>query len=88
MYGSYDHSWMFGGGMLLGGLWMIILWGIPLLLAIALLKYLFVKTESKHGQNQPSAPASALDILDNAYARGDISREEYLQKRDDIKGKG
>lgn len=88
MYGSYDHSWMFGGGMLLGGLWMIILWGIPLLLAIALLKYLFVKTESKPGQNQPSAPASALDILDNAYARGDISREEYLQKRDDIQGKG
>lgn len=88
MFGPCNHDWMLGGGMLLGGLWMIILWGIPLLLAIALLKYLFVKTESKPGQNQPAAPASALDILDSTYARGDISREEYLQKRNDIQGKG
>ena len=81
MYGPYDHSWMFGVGMLLGGLWMIMIWGIPLLLAFTLLKYLFTRPEKKQ---QPNTP---LDILNNAYARGDISREEYLQKRDDLQGK-
>ena len=27
---------------------------------------------------------TALDLLDEAYARGDITREEYLRKRDDL----
>jgi uncharacterized membrane protein len=27
---------------------------------------------------------TALDLLDEAYARGDIAREEYLRKRDDL----
>lgn len=38
-----------------------------------------------------SGPAStttqdktALDLLDDAYARGEIAREEYLRKRDDL----
>ena len=38
-----------------------------------------------------SGPASsvtqektALDLLDEAYARGEIAREEYLRKRDDL----
>ncbi|MCK9530637.1 MAG: SHOCT domain-containing protein [Gammaproteobacteria bacterium] len=38
-----------------------------------------------------SAPAptertekTALDLLEEAYARGEISREEYLQKREDL----
>ena len=29
---------------------------------------------------------SALDVLDERYARGEIGREEYEQKRKDIKG--
>ncbi|ARU32849.1 hypothetical protein CAP31_04955 [Sulfuriferula sp. AH1] len=78
---------MFGGGMLLGGLWMILIWGIPLLLAFALLKYLFSKAGSDRNRETGTEAPSTLDILNNAYARGDISREEYLQKRDDIQGK-
>jgi len=31
---------------------------------------------------------SALDVLDEHYARGDIEREEYEQKSKDIKGDG
>jgi putative membrane protein len=27
---------------------------------------------------------TALQLLDEAYARGDITREEYLRKRDDL----
>jgi putative membrane protein len=88
MYGSYDHSWMLGGGMLLGALWMILIWGIPLLLLFALLKYLFAKSESRSHTPSRQEPATPLDVLKLAYARGDISREEYLQKRDDLQDKG
>lgn len=85
MYGSYGNGWMFGGGgMLLGSLWMILLWGVPLLLLFALLKYLFSKSSdngTREGKQEKNTP---LDILKSAYARGEISREEFLQKRDDL----
>ena len=34
--------------------------------------------------SQPLATQIALDILKAAYARGELSRGEFLQKRDDI----
>ena len=84
--GPYDHSWMFGGGMLFGGLGMILVWAIPVLLIFALVKYLLAKP--RQDGHPPSAhQETALEILQKAYARGDISREEYLAKRDDLLGK-
>lgn len=32
----------------------------------------------------PTVDAGPLDILERRYARGEIDREEYLQKRDDL----
>ena len=89
MYGPYDHGWMFDGGigMLFGGLWMLLIWGIAFLLIVALLKYLFAKPGGKSGRDigpETQTPPIPLDILKEAYARGEISREEYLQKRDDL----
>lgn len=91
MYGPYYHGWMFGGsGMLIGGLWMLLMWGVPLLVILALLKYLFARTPRRDDRDGGAGGAggtsatTALDILKQAYARGDISREEYLRKRDDL----
>lgn len=33
---------------------------------------------------EPAVPKTALDLLDEAYARGEITREEYLQRRADL----
>ena len=33
------------------------------------------------------APSTGLDVLDGRYARGEISRDEYLEKRRDLLGK-
>ena len=85
MHGPYDHGWMFGGGgMLFGVLWMILIWGIPLLLLFALLKYLIANPRGDAGRKDMPEKKTPLDILKEAYARGEISREEYLQKRDDL----
>ena len=88
MYGPYEHAWMFGGGagLMFGGLWMLLMWGIPLLVIVALLKYLLGKPRADRSADAATRK-TALDILKEAYARGDISREEYLQKRDDLADK-
>lgn len=86
MYGPYNHGWMFDGGfgMLFGGLWMILVLVVPLVLLAALLKYLLSKPRRNAGvQDQPARP-TPLDVLKEAYARGEISRDEFLQKREDL----
>jgi putative membrane protein len=86
MYGPYNHGWMFDGGvgMLFGALWMILLLVVPLVLLAVLLKYLRSKPRRNGGRQDISASQTPLDILKTAYARGEINREEFLQKRDDI----
>ena len=76
MYG-FDHgAWMFGGWLI-----MLVIWLLPFVLLFAAIKYLLSRSESS------GAKKSALDILDEAYARREISRDEYLQKRDDLQKK-
>lgn len=85
MFGPY-HEWMFDGwvGMLLGGLWMILFLSIPFLLIVALLKYLFIKSRNQDVRETQSEQKTPLDILKEAYARGEIGRDEFLQKRGDL----
>lgn len=74
MYG-YDHgAWMAGGW-----LGMVLIWLVPVVLLLAAVKYL--ATGSRPGEKGKTP----LEILEEAYARGEISREEFLQKRDDLK---
>ena len=70
--------------MLLGSLWMVLILVVPLLLLFALLKYLFSKPRDAITPENKPEKYSPLDTLKDAYARGDISREDYLQKRDDL----
>ena len=77
MYGAYDHGWMFGGG-----LGMILIWLIPLVLLFLLGRSFFAKDVGRDKAAPP--PRSALDLLKESYARGEIGRDEFLQKRDDL----
>ena len=90
MYG-WDHGgWMFGEGggwMIFGWLWMAFMWLIPVLLLFALAKYLFSGPKSGTTSVKDETRWIALDILDETYARGEITREEYLQKREDLNKK-
>ncbi len=33
-------------------------------------------------------PSSALDVLEERYAKGEIQRDEYIQKRNDLLNRG
>jgi putative membrane protein len=70
------------GGMWLGPLFMI----IPLALLIVAIVTL-ARWMGGGNANGAGRVRTARDILDERYARGEIDREEYQRRRDDIAGK-
>ena len=74
MYG-FDHgAWMLGGWIA-----MLMLWLLPFVL-VAVAAWLLVR----NARAQPRA-RTAIEILEEAYARGEITRDEFLLKRDDLR---
>jgi len=67
-----------------GLLWLVLLL-IPMFSVVALILYLVLR-EAK--TTAGAGGKSAGMILDERYARGDISREEYIRMKDDITQKG
>lgn len=79
MMGGDWSGW--GWGMGFGGIFMILFWVVVILGVVALAKWIF----SPGGAAGPSSPArSALEILKERYARGEIDRDQYQQMRRDL----
>lgn len=76
----WDGMW---GWHWLGGVGMVLFWLLIILLVLGALKYLRSDTREWPGAERGK---TAMDHLDEAYAKGEITREEYLQKRADIRG--
>ena len=64
----------YGGGMM---------WVFWVLLLLALAAFVVVLTRGP--QNTKNREKTAIEILQDRYARGEIDRDEYLQMRDDLK---
>ena len=78
---------MMGYGGYGGGGWIMMIFG--LIIVVALLVFLFrASTWTAHPPHQPMphnrTNSTGLHALDERYARGEINREEYLQKKRDI----
>lgn len=72
-------EWAMGGwGMGLGFLFMLLLWALVILGIVALVRWLQTPTEG------PRHNKTALEILRERYARGEIDREEFEQKKRDL----
>lgn len=70
------------GGMWFGWIFMLLFWGLVILGIIAIAKWLI----GGAGAGRPSRGQSPLQILEARYARGDIEREEFEQKKRDLGG--
>jgi putative membrane protein len=83
---GYGPGWMGGWG---GGFeWIgMIVWIVILVLVLAAVVW-FVRamTHPGHAQSAGERRSRGLEVLEERYARGEIRREEYLEKKKDITG--
>ena len=83
---GYGGGWGGAGWMMLfgGAFWLLLL-----VLAVGAVVW-FARTALHRPHDPPGwgRGAPALDILEERYARGEIERDEYLQKKRDMLGRG
>jgi putative membrane protein len=86
---GYGPQWgMMNGGYGYGfGLGHMIVWIVILIVIIAVVVWLVRAVVSPAMHHLPPPRRSGgLDVLEERYARGEIGRDEYLQKKKDIGG--
>jgi len=85
MYG-YGNGWgMMGNSYGSMGGFNIVFWLLALvLLAGAAIWFMRSSPSIALGRRGATASSSGLDLLEQRYARGEVNREEYLQKKGDL----
>ncbi len=75
----WHHGWDWGWGhMLFGGLMMLVFWGGIILLIVLGVRWLGRGPESDSGSRARPTP---LEILEERFARGEIDKEEFEERR-------
>ena len=82
MMWGYDGFGFGGGGM---GIGMLLFWGL-IIFAIVILARGFGGRSSSGAIEPRARDKTPLDILGERYARGEIDKAEFEQKRSDLKG--
>lgn len=70
----------------LGFIWMLLFWVGIILLAVWLIAVLFPASPPSSG-NRSNTRASTREILDQRYAQGELSREQYEEMRQTLEQK-
>lgn len=76
MMGTYYGMGLFGGGLM-----MLLFWGAIIWLIVYLVKD---KNSCTHDQSSASNRTVALDILNERYAKGEINKQEFEEKKKDL----
>jgi putative membrane protein len=69
-----------------GGWGMAVFGWLFMALIVVLVAWLIWTTVRGGEPRRPSSRSAALEVLDERYARGEIEREEYLQRKEDLRG--
>jgi len=67
-------------GMIFGMASMLLFWALLIAAVVVLAKHLWGSDKSADGRQE----RTAIDILKERYARGEIEREEFEQKKSDL----
>jgi putative membrane protein len=86
MMWGYGRDWGMTGGWG-GGAFNMIIWPL-VIIALVVGVIWFVRSPSYSGAGRLQLPrrSSGLDILEERYARGEINRDEFLQKKQENSG--
>lgn len=78
MYGYGFDGW--GGGGMIGGLFMMVLfWGGLIALVVILVRWLDRDGAARFGP--ASQRSSALHLLEERFARGEIDKDEFVERK-------
>lgn len=75
--------WGWYGGPGFGWISMVLFWGVVVFGIVWLVRS---GTRKGEGQTRSCDGETALDILDKRYARGEITKEEYMEMKQTLKG--
>lgn len=81
MWGEYGMGWGWG---FFGVVHMVLWWALLILGIVVLVKWLAVGFRSARGAQ--ASESRALEVLKERYARGEIGKEEFDQKKRDLAG--
>ncbi len=74
-------------GMMGGGMWSWFAWAVLFLIAlgaVAIASIFVVRAMSGKGRAGGALPSNAIEILNERYARGEIDRGEFEERRRDL----
>lgn len=80
MWHMWDGSWP---GWLFMGLLMLVFWGGVIALVVWA-----IRSPAGRGMHHEPPASRAMEILEERYARGEITREELEERRSVLRGKG
>ncbi len=69
------------GGTMFGGIGMLLFWGVIIVLLVLFARSFFGGGQTQSPSQSPHSGSAALDILKERYAKGEISKEEYEQRK-------
>lgn len=75
---GYGHMWGGSYGMMGGGLLMLVFLGVIIAISVIAVRWL--------SENGRSSGSSALNILEERFARGEIDEEEFARRKAALKG--
>ena len=82
MHGWYGYGSQMGAWGWVGPAAMILFWILLIVGLAVLIRFLVVKTRS--GSSIGGSRRKALEILEERYARGEIDKPEFEQKKHDL----
>ena len=87
---GYGSPWGMMGGWGGHAAFGMIMWVVILIAIVAVVVWLVRSVASPSAHHLPpwERRSAGLDILEERYARGEIKRDEYLEKKRDILGRG
>ena len=71
-------------GLGFGFIWILLFWIGLIVLAVWLIKMLFPQAPQTSPDSRDSASTTAREILDQRYAQGELSPEQYQEMRQTI----